>query len=260
MKKVIMIVAVMAMVGFHTQARAGLLGTAENFAVLGGSTVTNTGASIINGDLGVSPGLAITGFGSGIVNGETHAGDAFARQAQSDLADAYNALAGMSSTQDLTGIDLGGLALTAGIYNFNTSAGLTGALTLSGPGMFVFQIGSTLTTASGSSVLVINGVNEGNVYWQVGSSATLGTTTSFRGNILALASITLNTGASIESGRALARDGAVTLNGNTVTVPEPASLSLLLFGVGFVSRRLRTVRVKKLSKTHSRIAAKVFKR
>jgi hypothetical protein len=229
MKRLIMIMAVVAIAGFHTQARAITLGTGENFAVLGGSTVTNTGATVLNGDLGVWPGLAITGFGPGIVNGTIHAGDAVAQQAQSDLTTAYNTLAGMAPTQVLTGQDLGGQTLTAGVYFFSSSAQLTGALTLSGPGDFVFQIGSTLTTASNSSILADNGAN---IYWQVGSSATLGTATAFRGSILALASITLDTGATIDSGRALARNGAVTLDGNTINVPEPGTL--LLFGSGLM--------------------------
>ena len=230
MKRLMMIVVVVAIAGFHTPARAVTLGTGENFAVLGGSTVTNTGATVLHGDLGVWPGLAITGFGPGIVNGTIHAGDSVAQQAQSDLTTAYNFLAGMAPTQVLTGQDLGGQTLTTGVYFFASSAQLTGVLTLSGPGDFVFQIGSTLTTASNSSILANNSAN---IYWQVGSSATLGTATAFKGNILALTSITLNTGATIDSGRALARNGAVTLDGNTITIPEPCTI--LLFGSGLMS-------------------------
>jgi type VI secretion system secreted protein VgrG len=196
------------------------LGTAQSFAVLGGSTVTNTGPSVITGDLGVSPGSAVTGFPPGsVVSGTVHAADAVAAAAESSVTTAYNNLAGQACTQDLTGQDLGGKTLTAGVYCFSTSAQLTGILTLNAQGnanaVFIFKIGSTLTTASGASVLITNGGSVCNVFWQVGSSATLGTTTAFGGNILALTSITLNTGASI-TGRALARNGAVTLDSNNV--------------------------------------------
>ena len=203
-------------------ATAPSLGTAQTFAVLGGSTVTNTGSSVLTGDLGVSPGLAITGFPPGIVTGTTHAGDAVALQAQSDLVTAYNVLAGQACNTNLTGQDLGGMTLTPGVYCFSSSAQLTGTLNLNAQGsasaVFVFKIGSTLTTASNSVVQVINGGSNCNpVFWQVGSSATLGTGTTFAGSILALTSITLNTSANV-SGRVLARNGAVTLDTNTVTV------------------------------------------
>ncbi|MEO6688465.1 MAG: ice-binding family protein [Dokdonella sp.] len=198
------------------------LGTAGSFAVLGGSTVTNTGVSAIVGNVGVSPGSAIIGFPPGTISGGTmHANDAVAVQAQSDLTTAYNALAGQACNTDLTGTDLGGLTLTSGVYCFSTSAQLTGTLTLDAQGnpnaVFIFKIGSTLTTASSSSVLVINSGSNCNVFWQVGASATLGTTTVFAGNILALSSITLNTGASA-NGRTLARNGAVTMDTNSVSV------------------------------------------
>ena len=199
-----------------------ILGTAGSFAVLGGSTVTNTGASLVFGNLGVSPGLAVTGFPPGIVipPATIHLGDAVAGQAETDLTTAYNSLAGLSVNQNLTGQDLGGLVLDSGVYKFNSSAQLTGTVTLDAQGLanqfWVFQIGSTLTTASASVVNIINpGANEG-VFWQVGSSATLGTTTAFEGNIVALTSITMNTGATIGCGRALARNGAVTLDDNTL--------------------------------------------
>jgi type VI secretion system secreted protein VgrG len=204
-------------------AVAPTLGAAKTFAVLGASTVTNTGSGVLTGDLGVSPGLAITGFPPGTVTGTTHAGDAVALQAQSDVTTAYNALAGQACNTVLTGQDLGGMTLMPGVYCFSSSAQLTGTLTLNAQGsasaVFVFQIGSTLTTASNSVVQVINtgGGSDCNVFWQVGSSATLGTSTTLAGSILALTSITLTTGANV-SGQALARTGAVTLDTNAVSV------------------------------------------
>jgi hypothetical protein len=209
---------------FASDADAQILGTAESFGVLAGSTVTNTGPSVIQGNVGVSPGSAITGFPPGVVvaPGTIHAGDAVASQAQIDLTTAYNSLMLRPTQVDLTGQDLGGKTLIQGVYGFSTSAQLTGVLTLNGQGNsaseFIFKIGSTLTTASNSAVLLINGANGNNVYWAVGSSATLGTNTMFAGDIVALSSITLNTGASITCGRALARNGAVTLDNNTITL------------------------------------------
>ena len=198
------------------------LGTAKSFVVLAGSTATNTGPSVLNGDLGVSPGTALTGFGlPAVVNGATHATDAVAAQAQLDLTTAYNVAAGQPvlPANNLTGTDLGSRTLKAGAYSFSTSAQLTGPLTLDAEGdpaaQFVFEIGSTLTTASGSSVVLLNGASPCNVYWQVGSSATLGSTTAFQGNLMALTSITLNNNATV-IGRALARNGAVTLDDNVL--------------------------------------------
>lgn len=197
-------------------------GTEQSFAVLGGSTVTNTGSSVITGNLGLHPGTAITGFPPGIVTGVTHAADAQALQAQTDTTAAYVDLASQACTGDLTGQDLGGLSLAPGVYCYSSSAQLTGALTLDAAGdpnaVWVIKAGSTLTTAVNSSVLLTGGAGPCNVYWQVGSSATLGATTSFVGNLFALTSITLNNGASV-SGRVLARNGAVTLDNNIVTVP-----------------------------------------
>jgi type VI secretion system secreted protein VgrG len=222
-----------------------ILGTAANFGVLGASTVTNTGPSVINGDLGLYPGLSITGFPPGSVNGTTHAGDADAMWAQADALTAYNVLANMTPDGILTGQDLGGKTLLPGVYKFDDSTGLTGVLTLNFQGLsnraFVFQIGSTLTTASASSVLITNPGLGDSVYWQVGSSATLGTTTSFYGTIIADASITLDTGATIACGSALALNAAVTLDTNTVWVdtcavpdtptPEPSTVFLLAAGL-----------------------------
>ena len=236
--KCLILSAIVALAGFLPQGKAqGTLGSADSFAVLGGSTVTSAGNTIITGDLGVSPGTSITGFfsvdgGPGIVNGTIHDNDTVAAQAEADALTAYNNLAGEPVNTVLTGQDLGTLLLTPGVYFFSSSAQLTGTLTLSGNGYFVFQIGSTLTTASSSSILLINGAQADDVFWQVGSSATLGTDTSFDGSILADASITLNTGASLD-GRALALNGAVTLDDNVITapteVPEPGSLWLSAF-------------------------------
>jgi type VI secretion system secreted protein VgrG len=196
------------------------LGPAGSFGVVASSTVTNTGPTVVNGDLGVSPGNAVTGFPPGIVNGTIQLGNAASLAAQNAVTTAYNQLAGQPCDVNLTGTDLGGLTLTPGVYCFSTSAQLTGTLTLNGLGnagaVWVFKIGSTLTTASNSRVAFINGGQACGVFWQVGSSATLGTTTTFAGNIFALASITLNTGAT-NSGALFARTGAVTLDSNVIS-------------------------------------------
>ena len=204
------------------QASAVDLASANAFVVLAGATVTNVGPSVLNGDLGVSPGTALVGFGPpAVVNGATHATDAVAAKAQLDLTTAYDVAAGqpVSGANDLTGTDLGNRTLKAGAYRFTSSAQLTGPLTLDAEGnpnaQFVFEIASALTTASASSVVLLNGANPCNVYWQVGSSATLGTTTAFQGNLMALASISLNNGATV-IGRVLARNGQVSLINNVL--------------------------------------------
>lgn len=196
------------------------LGTASPFVVLGGQEVTNTGPSVLNGELGVSPGTSLTGFGlPAVVNGATHNNDAVAAQAQLDLTTAYNVAAGQAQTADLSLTDLGNRTLTAGAYRYTSDAQLTGPLTLDAQGdpnaQFVFMIGSALTTASASSVVLINGAQPCNVYWQVGSSATLGSTTAFQGNLMALADISLNNGATVV-GRVLARDGTISLINNVL--------------------------------------------
>ena len=214
------------------------LGTATPFAVLGGQTVTNTGPSVISGSLGVDPGTAIVGFPPGLViNGTQYSADPVASQAQSDLTTAYLDAAGRTPTSTFVAGDnqLGGQTLTAGVYAFGgaSTANLTGPLTLDAQGdanaVFIFQASSTLVTASNSAVLLVNGAQACNVFWQVTSSATLGSGTTFVGSILALTSATLDTGANV-LGRVLARNGAVTLDTNTITqsnclTPPPTTTS-----------------------------------
>jgi hypothetical protein len=202
-------------------ATAPGLGTAATYSVLAGSAVTNTGPSVLGGGLGVSPGSAITGFPPGQSTGATHAADAPAGQAQVDLATAYNAAAAQPSTGGVAG-DLVGTTKTPGVYTSSGPLQLSGVLTLDGQGdpnaVFIFQVASSLVTASSSYVQTINGAQACNVFWQVGSSATLGTNSFFRGTIMALTSITVTTGAQVQ-GRALARNGAVTLHDNVFTSP-----------------------------------------
>ncbi|WP_371502904.1 ice-binding family protein [Kitasatospora sp. NBC_00374] len=204
------------------------LGAADSFAVLGGQSVTNTGPSVITGDVGVSPGTSITGLLPVQVIGAIHQTDAVAAQAQADLTSAYNNAAGQASDFTLTSPgDLGGQTLVPGVYTAASSINLTGTLTLDAQGdpnaVWVFQVGSTLITAPSSNVLLVNGAAPCNVYWQVGSSATLDTNTAFVGTIMTLASVGLNTGASLD-GRALAQTaGSVTLDTNRITRPSCAT-------------------------------------
>lgn len=212
-------------------ASAPLLGTAAGFGVLAGSTVTNAGSTtVVGSDVGVSPGSAITGFPMGVVvDGELQAGGPAATEAQGDLAIAYADAASQPCDVSLTGQDLGGQTLLPGVYCFASAAQLTGAVTLDSLGdpnaVFIFQVGSALTAASGSAVEVINGGSNCNVFWQIGSSATLGTDSAFAGNVMAYASIGLSGGASI-SGRALAKNGAVTMDTNQVSQDACARRSL----------------------------------
>jgi hypothetical protein len=203
------------------QAGAAILKTAAGFTVFGASTITSTGPSVVNGNMGLTPGSSVTGFPPGTLNGTLHINDAATAQAKLDLQAAYNDLAGRPC--NTTAPDLNS-TLTPGVYCFSSSAQLNTALVLDGQGnpnaLFIFQIGSTLTTASNSSVTLTNGASAANVFWQVGSSATLGTNTAFQGTIIAYASVGLNTGASIVNGRAMALNGAVTLDTNVITAPQ----------------------------------------
>lgn len=220
----------------HVAARAAELpvnlGSAASFGVLAGTTVTNVPVpgTVINGDLGVSPGTAVTGFPPGVVTGTIHAGDLVAAAAQADLTIAYNDAAGRSTSPITVAGNIGGQTLAPGLYRSTSSLAISsGDLTLDGGGdpnaVWIFQMASTLTVTSGRQVILINGANAANVFWQVGSSATLGTTTVFKGTILANVSITLATGATLD-GRALARSGAVTLDGNIVTAAAEADMAV----------------------------------
>jgi len=268
--RIIAIVPVAALLcGTSPAVAVPFLGSATGFAVLGASTDTITGSTTVKGDLGTYPGTAITGAGNLTITGTVHQTDAVAKQAQIDALKAFNYLKTLGATSDLSGQNLGGLTLGVGVYKYISSAQLTGTLTLNFAGQsnrsIIFQIGSTLTTASASNIIVQNGNATDGVYFDVGSSATLGTSTTFAGNILADQSITLTTSAKILCGRAIALNAAVTMDTNTISndctlggdfgtgrgdfgslgfssssesVSEPASLAILAAGlIGLVALR-----------------------
>lgn len=200
-----------------------VLGAADNFIVLAGSTVTNTGPTSLTGDLGVSPGTAVTGFGPGTIIGTQHVGDPAAAQAEVDLTAAYNDAAGRTLCPIAVAGNLGGQTLTPGLYKSTSSLEISsGDLTLDAQGnanaVFIFQMASTLTTTSGRQVILSGGAKSNNVFWQVGTSATLGSTSAFEGTIIADQAITLDTGVTL-NGRVLARVAAVTLDSNTIVKP-----------------------------------------
>jgi Ice-binding-like len=205
-------------------ATAVPLGGAQSFSVLAGAGITNTGPTRVSGDLGTFPTTSVSGAASLTVGGTNHGGDAVTQRAKTDLVAAYTTAAGEGPTSPIAG-DLVGRTLVAGVYNSASSIGLSGAVTLNGEGnpnaVFVFQAGSSLTTASGSRIVLINGAQSCNVFWKVGSSATLGTGSAFVGSVIALTSITVTTGVSID-GRVLARNGAVTLDTDTITTSNCA--------------------------------------
>ena len=207
--------------GAQAATAAVPLGTTSAFGLLAGSTITNTGNTVVNGNLGLHPGTAVIGFPPGIVNGSMHIDDAVALQAKADLTNAYLTAGGRPLTATVAP-DLGGSTLVAGVYRTGSvpSLQLTGNVTLDAQGdpnaVFIFQIESTLTTATDSSVTFVNGAQSCNVFWQVGSSATLGTRTTMRGNIMALTSITVQDAVTVD-GRLLARNGAITLINDTIT-------------------------------------------
>jgi hypothetical protein len=223
----LLLISSMLLAGSASAAPASVgLGTAASFSVLGGSTVTNTGPTTMFGDLGLSPGSSVTGAPH--VLGATHVDDAVAIEAKSSLTTAYNDAASRP-TNGSAGTDLSGQTFTPGVRTASSSLLLaSGSVTLDAQGnpnaVFIFQIGTTLTTGSNTSVSLINGAQACNVFWQIGSSATLGSGTRFVGTVMAAATITANTAATIH-GRLLAQTGAVNLDTNTITTSNCASSS-----------------------------------
>ena len=222
--------AIAALIAIPTGAAASTapnLGSAAGFAVLAGTpAVTNTGPSVISGSLGIAPAAAVTGFPPGsVVNGSIQAATSAAGTAKNDLTAAYGVAALSPCNFDKTGENLGDRTLTPGTYCQTTALTLSGTLTLSGDGVFIFQVGSTLITAPGATVRLTNGAQACNVYWQVSSSATLDTTTTFVGTIMAATNISLNNGVRV-TGRVLTQTGQVTLINDSITVPSTCTNTL----------------------------------
>ena len=224
---VVVLVAALALPPAGLAAAPPDLGTAGNYAIVANTTITNTGVSVIDGNLALV-GPSATGL-AGVVTGRSDIGNAAAAAAEADVLSAHHDATGAGPATDMSGVDLGGKTLSPGIYHFGSSAALHGTLTLDGGGAsnatFIFQIGSTLTTGTGARVRLINGADGCAVFWAVGSSATIGTATSLQGNLMALVSITMTTDATIgvgggrNGGRAFAQNGAITLDTNVIIAP-----------------------------------------
>jgi hypothetical protein len=229
----------LAVVTANAQQAPVNLRSNSSFAVLGGTTVTVTGGGTITGNVGIFPGTAyVAGTPAVTVNGTVYAGGPVAAQAQADLTTAYNDAAGRSVAPITVAGNIGGMTLAPGLYKSTSSLAISsGDLTLDAGGnanaVWIFQIASTLTTTSGRKVILAGGANAANIFWQVGSSATLGTTSVFKGNILAYTSITMDAGATLE-GRALAQNGLVALDANTITVPNTVTASVTLVSAAVV--------------------------
>jgi hypothetical protein len=211
-----------ALVATPTVSRASTapgLGTAANFLVLAGTpAISSTGLTVINGNVGIAPAAAVNGFPPGTITGTQEKATTVATTAKTDLDTAYGVAASSPCNTDMTGKNLGGNTLTPGTYCQTTAPTLTGVLTLSGDGVFIFQAGSTLVTGPGAVVQLINGAQACNVFWQVGSAATLDTTTTFVGTVMAYSDFTMNDGVHL-TGRALARTGQVTMIRDTIDPP-----------------------------------------
>lgn len=247
-----LLLSFLAAAGWSSQAFAQSfidLGSASAYGVLAGSTVANTGFTVVTGDLGVSGGTTVTGFPPGVVNGTIHLGDASSAQAHADLASALSTAAG-KAVQFTVASELGSTVLTPGVYHSTAGTfGLTGTFTLSGSGPFLFKMDSTFTTAADSQITLINGASADSIYWLIGSSATFGANSQLAGNFLAHTSITLGAGSTVD-GRLLALDGAVTMSSSAITaIPEPATTAALMagcFGLLAGAHRIRRKRAERI--------------